>query len=218
VLRLSAEANERVLDLERRIEPRLAPEADLGHISDWASKLTGATTRLTALLYAAGTLRTGWAQPIPATDVDAGARLGHYFLAHALAVFDTMSADPIIDDARAVLDWIIRTNQFVFSRRDAFSGLSRSRFRRVVDLDPGTHPRPNSPQGVCGQPRPANGARHTIRRRKPEGLPSPIIGTNLPVPSRGGREHPSKCVRGNGPPQGRVAKVDHAVSPVHRRV
>ena len=47
-----------------------------------------------------------------------------------------MGADPIIDDARAVLDWIIRTNQTVFSRRDAFSALSRSRFRRVVDLDP----------------------------------------------------------------------------------
>jgi len=136
VLRLSTEANERVLDLERRIEPRLAPEADLGHISDWASKLTGATARLTGLLYAAGTLRSAWAQPIPATYVDAAARLGHYFLAHALAVFDTMGAEPVIDDARAALDWIIRTNQTVFSRRDAFSGLSRSRFRRVADLDP----------------------------------------------------------------------------------
>jgi replicative DNA helicase len=31
--------------------------------------------------------------------VDAAARLGHYFLGHALAVFDQMSADPIIDDA-----------------------------------------------------------------------------------------------------------------------
>jgi len=136
VLRLSTEANARVLDLERRIEPRLAPEADLGHITDWAAKLTGATTRIAGLLYTAGTLRTSWTQPIPASIIDAAARLGHYFLAHALAVFDTMSADPTIDDARAVLDWIIRTNQTSFTRRDAFTARSRSRFRRVTDLDP----------------------------------------------------------------------------------
>jgi len=135
-LRLSTEANERVLDLERRIEPRLAPDADLGHITDWASKLVGATTRMTGLLHLAGTLRTDWTGPIPANHVDAAARLGHYFLAHALAVFDTMSADPTIDDARAVLHWIGRTNQTAFSRRDAFSALSRSRFRKVADLDP----------------------------------------------------------------------------------
>jgi len=162
-LRLSTEANERVLDLERRIEPRLAPDADLGHITDWASKLVGATTRMTGLLHLAGTLRTDWTGPIPANHVDAAARLGHYFLAHALAVFDTMSADPTIDDARAVLHWIGRTNQTAFSRRDAFSALSRSRFRKVADLDPAltllddhgfirTRPRPAATGGRPASP------------------------------------------------------------------
>jgi len=47
-----------------------------------------------------------------------------------------MSADPTIDDARAVLHWIGKTNQTAFSRRDAFTALSRSRFRKVADLDP----------------------------------------------------------------------------------
>ena len=133
---LSTEANERILDLERRIEPRLAPDADLGHITDWAAKLVGATTRIAGLLHLAGTRRTGWTHPIPANHIDAAARLGHYFLAHALAVFDTMSADRTIDDARAVLHWIGRTNQTAFSRRDAFTALSRSRFRKVADLHP----------------------------------------------------------------------------------
>jgi len=136
VLRLSAESNERVLDLERTLEPRLAPNAELRHLADWASKLTGATARIAGLLHLATTLRSGWPQPVPAAYVDAAARIGHYYLAHALAVFDTMAADPVVDDARAVLDWIIRTGQIRFTRRDAFTALSRARFRTVADLDP----------------------------------------------------------------------------------
>ncbi len=133
LLPLSREANDRVLQLERSLEPRLAPEAELGHITDWAAKLTGATTRIAGLLHLAQGARTG---DVPAATIDAGARLGHYFLAHALAVFDTMAADPLLDDAAAVLDWIIRTDQARFTRRTAFTGLSRARFRKVADLEP----------------------------------------------------------------------------------
>jgi hypothetical protein len=135
-LRLSRDADQRILDLERRLEPRLAPHADIAHMTDWASKLNGAIARLAGLLFLAEVLPTGWAEPIPARHVDAAARLGHYFLGHALAVFDEMGADPTLDDAHAVLDWIRRTRQQSFSRRDAFTGLSRSRFRKIADLDP----------------------------------------------------------------------------------
>jgi hypothetical protein len=36
-LRLSRDADQRILDLERRLEPRLAPHADIAHMTDWAS-------------------------------------------------------------------------------------------------------------------------------------------------------------------------------------
>ncbi|MCE3552846.1 DUF3987 domain-containing protein [Pseudonocardia sp. RS11V-5] len=134
-LRLSREADREVLDLERRLEPRLAPHADLAHMTDWASKLNGAIARLAGLLFVADVLPTGWGEPIPPRRVDAAARLGHYFLGHALAVFDHMGADPTVDDAHAVLDWIRRTGAQRFTRRDAFTGLSRSRFRKVTDLE-----------------------------------------------------------------------------------
>jgi replicative DNA helicase len=62
--------------------------------------------------------------------------VGHYFLGHALAVFDQMGADPTLDDARVVLNWVARTGRRAFTRRDAFTGLSRARFRKVADLDP----------------------------------------------------------------------------------
>jgi hypothetical protein len=138
-LRLSEEANQRVLDLERTLEPRLAPHADLANITDWASKLSGAMSRIGGLLHLAELLPTAWPQPVEPRHIDAAARLGQYYLAHALAVFDRMGADPAIDDARHVLDWILRTGRRTFTRREAFSALSRLRFAKVSDLDPALH-------------------------------------------------------------------------------
>lgn len=70
-------------------------------------------------------------------------------LAHALAVFDTMAAAPDVEAARVVLDWIIRTSRFRFTRRDAFTGPSRARFRKVSDLDPGDGPHSLNLASVC---------------------------------------------------------------------
>jgi hypothetical protein len=77
----------------------LAPEVDPGSIIDRASKLTGATARI-AGLHLAGTLRSAGEMPVPVDHVEAAPRLGHYFLGHALVVFDRMAADPTLDDAR----------------------------------------------------------------------------------------------------------------------
>jgi hypothetical protein len=135
-LRLDEEADQRVLEIERALEPRLAPHADLAHVTDWASKLTGATARIAGLIHLAELLSTAWPQPLGVQHVDAASRLGQYFLAHALATFDQMGVDPIVDDARHVLDWAVRTRRESFTRREAFSALSRLRFRKVADLDP----------------------------------------------------------------------------------
>jgi hypothetical protein len=135
-LRLHRDADRHILDLERHLEPRLAPHAELAHITDWASKLNGAIARLAGLLFLAEVLPTGWGAPVPVRHVEAATRLGHYFLGHALAVFDQMGADPTLDDARVVLNWVARTGRRAFTRRDAFTGLSRARFRKVADLDP----------------------------------------------------------------------------------
>ncbi|GAA4535853.1 hypothetical protein [Pseudonocardia xishanensis] len=89
-----------------------------------------------AWLFLADVIPTGWGETIPPKHLDAAARLGHYFLGHALAVFDQMAAEPERDDAHHVLDWRLRTGRSEFTRREAFSALSRLRFRRVADLDP----------------------------------------------------------------------------------
>jgi replicative DNA helicase len=75
-LRLDEEADQRVLDLERALEPRLAPHAELAHVRDWASKLTGATARIAGLIHLSDLLSTAWTQPVGVRHVDAAARLG----------------------------------------------------------------------------------------------------------------------------------------------
>ncbi len=134
-LALSAEADQAMLHLEAELEPRLAESAELGHLADWASKLNGAIARLAGLLHLAEHLRTGWDQPITTDTVDNAARLGHYYLAHALAVFDLMDADPVVEGARGILDWVTRTGAMRFTRRQLFTGISRARFRKATDLD-----------------------------------------------------------------------------------
>ncbi len=105
---------------ERDLEPRLAAgSGDLAHLAGWAAKLAGATCRLAGLLHLAGYLRDGWAQPIGADTFAGAIRLADYLVEHARAVFDLMGADPRVDDARWLLDWISRTGQAQFSRRDA---------------------------------------------------------------------------------------------------
>jgi hypothetical protein len=136
VLTFDQAAAELLLALERDLEPRLAADTgDLAHLAGWAAKLAGATCRLAGLLHLAGNLRDGWARPIDGDTFAGAARLAGYLVDHARAAFDLMGADPRVDDARWLLDWIARTSQAQFSRRDAHQA-ARGRFRKATDLEP----------------------------------------------------------------------------------
>ena len=136
VLALGAQAQERMLQFEAELEPQLAPGAALGHITDWASKLVGATARLSGLLHVAAFGTPGAvARAVDSRTVEAGTRLGTYYLTHALAVFEYMGADPLVEDARHLLDWMTRRAQPTFTRRDAYAP-NRARFAKPADLDP----------------------------------------------------------------------------------
>jgi replicative DNA helicase len=137
VLTLDQEAGELLLGFERDLEPRLAAgRGDLAHLAGWAAKLAGATCRIAGLLHLAGHLRDGWNQPIGADTLAGAVRLAGYLVDHARAVFDLMGADPRVDDARWLLDWITRTGQVQFTRRDAHAAAPRGRFPKATSLDP----------------------------------------------------------------------------------
>jgi replicative DNA helicase len=136
LLALDQAAAEQLLAFERDLEPRLAADrGDLAQLAGWAAKLAGATCRLAGLLHLAAHLHDGWAHPISADTFTGATRLASYLVEHARAVFDLMGADPCLDDARWLLDWINRTNQSQFSRRDAHQA-ARGRFRKATDLEP----------------------------------------------------------------------------------
>jgi hypothetical protein len=137
LLALDQAAGELLLGFERDLEPRLAAgSGDLAHLAGWAAKLAGATCRLAGLLHLGDHLRDGWAQPISAETFAGAVRLADYLVEHARAVFDLMGADPRVEDARWLLEWISRTSQVQFTRRDAHRAAPRGRFPKATDLDP----------------------------------------------------------------------------------
>jgi replicative DNA helicase len=137
LLTLDPGADELLLGFERDLEPRLAAgSGDLAHLAGWAAKLAGATCRLAALLHLADHLRDGWARPISADTFASAVRLAGYLVEHARAVFELMGADPRVDDARWLLDWIARTGQVQFTRRDVHHAAPRGRFAKATSLDP----------------------------------------------------------------------------------
>ncbi|XTZ18217.1 DUF3987 domain-containing protein [Micromonospora echinospora] len=135
VLPLTPDANERVLDIERAVEPRLAPGGAWGHIVDWGSKYTGAVVRLAGLIHLAEHLRDGWGKPINAETVERAALLGEYFAAHALAAFDDMGTDKTTRYARLALAWIQRTGSTTFTKKELYRAV-RSQIPTAADLDP----------------------------------------------------------------------------------
>jgi hypothetical protein len=135
-LMLTPEAAGLLLGAEQRLEPRLAPDTgDLAGIVDWAAKLIGATARMAGLLHLAEHYADGWGKPISEHTMRNALRLADYFTAHALAAFDHMGVDPVLAAARELFAWIERTKPVRFTKREMFSGVSRSRFPKVGDLD-----------------------------------------------------------------------------------
>jgi hypothetical protein len=138
VIQLTPEAGKALIAYQRRVEPQLKERGGkLGHISNWAGKLAGATARMAALLHLAQHLDQGHTQPVTEATMNAAIELGDYYTAHALAVFDAMGADPTIGRARAVLD-ALRDNGWWddVSRRDLFTVLSRTEVPTIADLEP----------------------------------------------------------------------------------
>ena len=133
VLMLTREANERVLDIERTVEPRLAGGGAWANIVDWGSKYVGAVVRIAGLLHLAERARLG--KPLTIDVVERASAIGDYFAAHALAAFDDMGADSGTRNARSLLAWIERTGVAAFTKREVFRALKCSQMPSAGDFD-----------------------------------------------------------------------------------
>jgi replicative DNA helicase len=117
-----------------RIEPRLGPGGDLAPISDWAAKLAGQLVRVAALLHIAADYRY-IDRTISERTMAGAVGLADYFIAHAQAVFDVMSASPVVDNATYVLGWLAGHDRDTFNARDLYTA-NRYRFPTADDLAP----------------------------------------------------------------------------------
>ena len=132
-LRFTPDATAVLSAWSAELEPRRRPDADLGHIQGWAAKLDGATVRVAGLLHVADHVMDGWGRPIEADTMRAAVKIGRYLIAHALAVFDYMGADPRLEAARRIGRWIVATHQATFTKREAFRALRGQALFPTVD-------------------------------------------------------------------------------------
>jgi len=105
------------------------------HMRDWAGKAPGAAARLAALFHAFRHGRELAMHEISADDMDAAADTIRSLADHATAVYDLMSADPLIDGARVVLRWISRHELTTFTARQCYQN-HKSRYPVMSDLEP----------------------------------------------------------------------------------
>jgi hypothetical protein len=108
----------------------------LAQMRDWGAKAVGTMMRIAALLHVAEHLRDGYQRSISESTLAAAHNLIEYYTAHTLAAFDTMTTDLTTDRAGLLVNWIGNTHTGRFTARDAYRGLTRSRFPNMNDLDP----------------------------------------------------------------------------------
>lgn len=108
VLTLDAAAELARQELDRWVETRLGRAGELADLSDWASKLVGATVRLAGLIHVFSRETEG--RVITVESMRGAIKLAEYFLAHAMCAFDIMAGrDAELEPARRVLGLIGRT-------------------------------------------------------------------------------------------------------------
>jgi hypothetical protein len=137
---VSPAARDLLEEFQGWLEPQLGPLGALAHMTDWGGKLAGAVVRIAGLLHMATYARAGlapapWDRSIDEETMRYAIRIGHYFLAHARAAYAQMGADPDVERAQFVLEWLTAHDKSTVTLRELYQG-TRGRFRRVADLRP----------------------------------------------------------------------------------
>ncbi|MBI3749322.1 MAG: DUF3987 domain-containing protein [Chloroflexi bacterium] len=107
------------------VEEQVGPAGDLAHMADWASKLTGAATRIAGLLHVAehGANRS---VVIDGPTMANACRIALYFLDHAKATHNVMSGRESAGDAQQALEWARKQAEPTFTVSEFAHGSARS--------------------------------------------------------------------------------------------
>lgn len=206
VVELDDDACERFAEWDQATEYRVAPGADLAHISDWVGKLRGNVLRIAALLH------VGWGKrgDVDLEDTERAIRVADYFLAHMAAITERWALDEGVAKARAVIDWITRNGHEEFSVRDLYLG-NRRLFPSPEDtiqplrvLVETLHLRPlfDGPitVGRGGRPSPRFAVHPDLCAQCAQCAPPLGVGAERSVANRGGNEPKSSSFPETPPP------------------
>ena len=113
-LRFSPDAYVSWKQFQRFVEELMKEGGKLYYIKDWASKLPGAAARIAGVLHCIET--DPWdSSVISAAVMEQALNMAAALIDHALAAFDLMQRDPVIEDAQRVLRWIRRQKEGKFT-------------------------------------------------------------------------------------------------------
>lgn len=131
VLRLTPDAQARFQAWEATVETMLADGGMLESVRDWGGKLCGATLRLAAVIHC---MKHGPVGDIGVEAVEDAITIAQYLCPHACWVLGGMNSRQD-DDARYVLNWIVRNSRSEFAKREVQQHGKR-RFPKADDIDP----------------------------------------------------------------------------------
>ncbi|MGD0884915.1 MAG: YfjI family protein [Thermodesulfovibrionales bacterium] len=117
-LKLSQDAQALWDEFYNDIEADLREGGSLHYLPDWGSKLAGAVARIAGLLHFAEHGSKAVELPISVNIVSASCVIGAYDKEHALATFGLMEADPGIESAKKILNYLVRHGIDIFKGRD----------------------------------------------------------------------------------------------------
>ena len=131
VLRLDEGALSSWLRFSQYIESNQGDGGEFEPIQDWTGKLPGAALRIAGNCHVVEHGHN--THIVNKVTMEKALDLAELAIKHAQATFERMGAEPEIDDAKVVLDWILRKKEIVFVRRECHRDL-HGRFQRVDRL------------------------------------------------------------------------------------
>lgn len=135
VLGLTKDALEAWYDFAAWIEARQGVGREFHHIQDWTSKLPGAVLRVAGVVHVAE-MGPG-AGSIERDTIDRSVSFARTLIPHAQAAFGMMGADPAVEGAEKILDWLKQQVPCDAIKQNEIARALHGQFATVKDLQPG---------------------------------------------------------------------------------
>jgi hypothetical protein len=137
IVRLSPAARKEWSEFATRVEFNLRPQGLYEHIKDWAGKLPGAALRVAANFHCVQHAKgQPWVEELSLETLRGAVTVLTVLSTHALAVFGLMGADPSLEAARKLWQWVEQNRRASFTGRDCFNAV-RGTYPKMADLEPG---------------------------------------------------------------------------------